>query len=46
MSKPQAKRLAELESLIEVNQIDFYALGQALKAIKDERLYRQQHFNS
>lgn len=46
MSKPQAERLAELESLIEVNQIDFYALGQALKAIKDERLYRQQHFNS
>ena len=46
MSNSQAEKLANLESVIEINQIDFYALGQALKAIRDERLYRQQHFNS
>lgn len=46
MSNSQAEQLANLESVIEINQIDFYALGQALKAIRDERLYRQQYFNS
>ena len=38
-------RLAELESLIDVNQIDFYALGIALKEIKNEHLYLQ-YFSS
>jgi len=38
-------RLTELESLIEVNQVDFYALGKALKEINEHRLY-QQSFKS
>jgi len=46
MSNSQAEQLENLESVIEINQIDFYALGQALKVIKDERLYRQHYFNS
>ena len=46
MSNSQAEQLASLESVIEFNQIDFYALGQALKVIRDERLYRQDYFTS
>lgn len=45
-SQTQAEQLANLESVIKLNQIDFYALGHALKTIRDERLYRQQYFNS
>ena len=46
MSNPKAKQLAELETLIQINQVDFYALGEALQEIKDERLYLEEHFDS
>ena len=37
-------QLSNLESIIESNQRNFYAVGKALKEIRDNRLYRDQGF--
>ena len=42
----QEDRLTELELIIEVNQPDFYALGKALKEIRDSRLYLTLTFDT
>ena len=39
-------RLLSLEAVIEANQRNFYAVGQALKEIRDHRLYRRTGFDS
>ena len=40
-----AERLIKLENVIETNQRKFYQIGKALKAIRDERLFRDLLFD-
>ena len=40
-----ANRLTKLENVIETNQRKFYKIGKALKAIRDERLFRDLLFD-
>jgi len=40
-----ANRLTKLENVIETNQRKFYQIGKALKAIRDERLFRDLLFD-
>jgi hypothetical protein len=39
-------RLCQLESIIATNHKSFYAIGKALKQIRDQRLYRQLYFDT
>jgi hypothetical protein len=43
LTKPQARALAECETLIERGLTTFNEVGQALLRIRDERLYRASH---
>lgn len=40
------ERLLQLETLISRNQECFYKIGQALKEIRDNRLYKQALFDT